>query len=213
LNLVTSWVLGLVVPLLFTGHVELIFVPGVLSLNVRSDFGMRVLRWISSNLSKSWKHLISGWVLGLVIPLLLAGHVELILVPGVFSLNVWGDFGVRIFAWISTNLGKSWLNLVTRWVFGLVIPLLLTGHVEFIFVPGVFSLDVRGNFGMRIFAWIGTLLNKLLTSLLSSLVVFKPVLVTLWISGLSIPGTLVHGISLIVIPSSKYIWIIAPFTV
>jgi hypothetical protein len=48
---------------------------------------------------------------------------------------------------------------------------------------------------------------------LSSLVVFKPVLVTLWISGLSIPSTLVHGISLIVIPSSKSIWIIAPFTV
>jgi len=211
--LVTSWVLGLVIPLLFTGHIELIFVPRVISLNIRSNFGMRVLRWISSNLSKSWLNLISGWVLGLVIPLLLAGHIELIFVPGVLSLNVWGDFGMRILRWISTNLGKSWLNLVTRWVFGLVIPLLLTGHVEFIFVPGVFSLDVRGNFGVRIFAWISTLLNKLLASLLSSLVVFKPVLVTLWISGLSIPGTLVHGISLIVIPSSKSIWIIAPFTV
>ena len=157
--------------------------------------------------------MVTSWVLGLVIPLLFTGHIELIFVPGVLSLNVWGDFGMRILRWISTNLGKSWLNLVTRWVFGLVIPLLLTGHVEFIFVPGVFSLDVRGNFGVRIFAWISTLLNKLLASLLSSLVVFKPVLVTLWISGLSIPGTLVHGISLIVIPSSKSIWIIAPFTV
>jgi hypothetical protein len=102
-----------------------------LSVKVWFDRGMRILAWIgldsSSNggifLNERWSNLITSWVLGLMIPLSLAGHVELINGPSVFlSVKVWFDLRVRIFAWVGTDLSKSWLDLVSRWVLGLVVP-------------------------------------------------------------------------------------------
>jgi len=98
LDLVSRWVLGLMIPSFSIGLIVLIMVPGVLSLDVWLNCRVRILGWVGNTifLGEAWKHLISGWTLGLSVPLLLAGHIELIFIPGVLSLDVWGNFGVRI---------------------------------------------------------------------------------------------------------------------
>jgi hypothetical protein len=143
-----------VIPLLLVGHVELIFVPRVLSLAIRSNLRMGILTWVSCLLNKAWKDLVTRWLLCLVIPLFLIRHIKLILIPRVLSLAVWGDFRMRILAWIGVLLNKAWEDLVTRWVLSLMIPSLLVGLIMLILVPCVLSLEVRENFGMRVFAWI-----------------------------------------------------------
>jgi len=70
-----------------------------------------------------------------------------------------------------------------------------------VFVPGILS----------IWAISGSRLSHNLASFESGLVVFEPWLVTCWVIGLSFPSALVHSVSLLVIPSSESIWIIAPF--
>jgi hypothetical protein len=110
---VFGWLLGLSVPPLLAGHVELIFVPRMISLDVWGDLGVGILTWVGSLLGETFIMSILGWLLGLGVPPLLAGHVELILVPRVVSLNVWSHFGMRILAWVGALLDKSWLNLVS----------------------------------------------------------------------------------------------------
>merc|ERR1719223_2587522 len=109
-----GWLFGLSIPLLLAGHVELIFVPRVVSLDVWGDFRVGILAWVGSLLGERWFIMsIFSWLLGLGVPFLLAGHIELILVPRVVSLNVWSHFGMRILAWVGALLDETWLNLVS----------------------------------------------------------------------------------------------------
>jgi len=203
-NLVTRWVLGLMIPSMLAGLVELIFIPGMVSLVVWLDGGVRVLAWVGSDsgilLDERWGNLVSRWVLGLMVPSLLVGLIMLIIVPSMLSLEVWENFRVRILTWVggSGSLNETWKNLVTGWVLGLMIPLGLTGHVELIFIPGVLSLAVWGDLGMRIFGWISSLLSESWENLISS-----------WVLGLVIPLGLTGHIELILIPSvlSLIVWL------
>ena len=204
------------IPGLLVGLVILVVGPGmILSMLVWEDLRMRVLAWISILLSERWFIMsVFGWLLGLGVPLLFTGHVEFIFVPRVISLDVRSDLRMRILAWISTLLDKSWLNLIARWVLGLVIPSLLVGLVILVMSPGpVLSVVVWEDLGVRVLTWVSLLspLSHNLTSFEGGLVVLEPVLITSWCISFRLPCTWVHGISLIVIPSGESIWIIAPF--
>jgi len=169
-----------------------------LSMKIWFDRGMRILAWIGGTglLDESWLNLVSGWVLGLMIPLSLAGHVELINGPGVFlSVKVWFDLRVRIFAWVGSDdgifLNERWFIVsIFGWLFGLSVPLLLAGHVELIFVPRVVSLDVWGDFRVRILTWVGTLLGER----------WFVMSVFGWLLGFGVPLLLARHIELILVP-------------
>jgi hypothetical protein len=119
LNLVSRWVLGFVIPSFGVGLIVLVMGPGVLlSMKIRFDGRVGIFAWIGGTgfLDESWLNLVSGWVLGLMIPGLRIRLVILVMGPCVFlSMKVWFDRGMRIFAWIggTSLLDESWLNLVT----------------------------------------------------------------------------------------------------
>ena len=187
-----GWLFGLSVPLLLAGHVELIFVPRVVSLDVWGDFRVRILTWVGTLLGERWFVMsVFGWLFGLSVPLLLAGHVELIFVPRVVSLDVWGDFRVRILTWVGTLLGERWFVMsVFGWLLGFGVPLLLAGHIELILVPGMISLDVWGDLGVGILAWVGSLLGErwFIMSIFG------------WLLGFGVPLLLAGHIELILVP-------------
>ena len=79
---------------------------------------MGIFAWIGGTgfLDESWLNLVSGWVLGLMIPGLRIRLVILVMGPGMFlSMKIRFDGRVGIFAWIggTSLLDESWLNLVT----------------------------------------------------------------------------------------------------
>jgi len=90
--------------------------------------------------------------------------------------------------------------LVTFRRIGFFLPGSSVGRIILITVPGTLSIWTISGFG----------LSHYLTSLESAFVVLEPVLITFWVGGLSFPSALVHSVSLIVVPSSESIWIIAP---
>jgi len=200
---VFGWLLGLGVPLLFTGHVELIFVPRVISLDVRSDLRMRILAWISTLLDKSWLNLIARWVLGLVIPSLLVGLVILVMSPGmVLSVVIWEDLGVRVLTWVSLlsplshNLtsfegGLVVLEpvLITSWCISFRLPCTWVHGISLIVIPSGESIWIIAPFA----TWPNSdtfraSLHEFLASLLSCLILLKPMLIPGWGFSFRIPS-------------------------